>query len=370
MKPAAEIYENHLKDGYVVPKDGASLLITDTSCYKLGAEAAWLVSVLPPRGSKSEFLAALLGLGLEDPEKIFDRLLALGALKEVRKRNWKEAAGRALAPRVRLIPAQLQEKLFGAVGLNSDRLAGIIGPLTALAAGGVLWGLAALAAGGKDPAGGVSGLTVIICVLAASLLHEVGHSAAAAAAGIGFRPIGLSIYLIYPVFYTNVSGVEKLSLGRRALIDCGGFMAQGVGLLALLLAAFFTGNGSAASAASWVTLIMLFNLNPLIKTDAYWLYKDLRSGMETRPWIKAAHGVYMAAFAAFTVYFLWQAAGRVGLLLDEAWRLLSAPSYILSGGYRAVLAAYFLLVALSGGLQRVKESGKELAKFRNQASDA
>ncbi|MEK7722181.1 MAG: hypothetical protein AAB359_07310, partial [Elusimicrobiota bacterium] len=140
---------------------------------------------------------------------------------------------------------------------------------------------------------------------------------------------------------------------------CGGFIFQGAFLFLLLLACSLTANPSFAEAARWIAVIILFNLNPLFRTDGYWLYKDVYSEFKTNRWARAAHYLYLAAFLAFSAWFLWRVGGRFG----DIWRglnmLFHSPGYFFAGGYRIILAAYFVLVGLSGGLRRFREGHQE-----------
>ncbi len=361
----AKTYENPLRKAYSVRYGDKLLAITDTSCYSVAEEAVWLAGQLPESGHKAEYASALAGLGVNEPEKILGKLLAIGALTEKPPKTWKTTLSSVLSPSIRLIPAQLQERVFRFLGLTVERLGRIFPKLACPALVAALPGLWLFAGGGdrllpEAAFGGASALLVLALVVTGSLVHELGHSAAAAACGIGLRPIGFSVYLIYPVFYTNVSGVDRLPLGKRALVDLGGFILQSLYVFLLLAAAVALGSPSAAEAVRWSMLIMLFNLNPLLRTDGYWLYKDTYSALKHKHWMRAVHYAYLLAFAAFSVYFLrfvWLRMGNIWADLDLLWR---TPSYFMHGGYKVVLGAYFTFVGLSGGVRRFQEGKKEL----------
>ena len=362
MADTAIEYENHLKKAYSVRAGEKVLAITDTSCYHLAEETAWLTANLPETGPKAGYLCTLAELGLTEPEKIFNKLISLGALREKARRTWKDILRLVLTPQFRLIPAQWQERLFGFL-LPGPAAAGGARLLIALSAAGLIWGTAAL---WYTPAGKADGILVVFLVLLGSLIHELGHSFTAMAAGIGLRPIGFSVYLVYPVFYTNVSGIEKVPLAERALIDCGGFIFQGVFLLALLLAHSITGNTALAEAVRWMLVIIFFNLNPLFRTDGYWLYQDVYSEFKTRRWARTLHYLYLAAFLVFSVYFLWRIGARLGSVLHSLNMLVHSPGYFFSGGYRVILGAYFVFIGLTGGLRRFQEGRQEWKELREQ----
>lgn len=362
---AAKTYENPLKRAYPVRHGDKLLAITDTSCYSVAEEALWLASQLPESGRKPEYSAALAGLGINEPEKILEKLLSIGALTEKPAKTWKTLFWSLLSPSVRLIPAQLQERALNSLGLNSGRLGRVMPRLAWPALACALPSLWLFAGGGDRmlPAAAFASAQaplVLALVVLGSLVHEAGHSLAAAASGIGLRPIGFSVYLVYPVFYTNVSGVDRVDLGKRALVDLGGFILQSYYVFLLLLAAVILGSPSAAEAVRWSMLIMLFNLNPLLRTDGYWLYKDTYSALKHKRWMRAVHYVYLLAFAAFSVYFLWFVWVRMGSVLAEFAHLWREPGYFMHGGYKVVLGAYFVLIGLFGGVRRFQEGKTEL----------
>lgn len=368
---AEQLYSNHLKEAYSAGEAGRRLAITSSSCYELGEETAWLVAELPAAGTEKDYLAALAALGINDPRRIFDKLLSIGVLREKGRKTWRGILYFIFHPKIRLISSRAQERALRLLAVDQAVMSKHAVFLSALALAGLLWGGALLLAGpGRvlpaAASGGQSGLLVFLLVIAASLVHELGHSLAAAASGIGLRPIGFSVYLIYPVFYTNVSGIDKLGLKQKALIDCGGFISQFIFVLLLLLFSALFGSPAAAEAARWTTAIILFNMNPFLRTDGYWLYKDIYSELKAQRWARLAHYLYLTLFFAFSAYFLWLVAGMLGGLKRELELLVRSPGYLFTGGYRIILGVYFALLGLGGGLKRFNEGKQEWQELRKE----
>lgn len=366
------IYENHLKSAYSVGAEGERLAITETSFYRLSAETAGLIEELPPDGPSALFLKCLSDLGLNAPEEIFRHLVAIGALTEKRHQTGPKAVlKRILNPRIQIITPQVQERALSFLGVtlpaDKNRWAWL---LAGLSLAGLLWGsFLALAGSQKAIPAQLTGhpdwIQVFLLALAAGLAHELGHSFATAAAGIGLRPVGFSVYLIFPVFYTNVSGIETVPFRDKALIDCGGFIFQGIFLLLLLIAASLTGNFLFAEAARWIMVLVFFNLNPFFKTDGYWLYKDLQASFAKNPSAKIVHIVYLAAFTAFSVYFLWRLGIGLSGIPDRLARIAGSPGNLLSRGYSTALWGYFLTMGFIASLRRFQEIHQEWKEVKN-----
>jgi len=366
------IYENHLKSAYSVGAEGERLAITETSFYRLSNETAGLIEELPASGPRGLFLKHLSELGLNAPEEILRHLVAIGALTEKKHRTGPRAIlKKILNPRFQIIAPRIQESVLSFLGVNlpadKNRWASI---LAGLSLAGLLWGSFLALAG--DPKAIPTPLTgphdliyVFLLALAGSMTHELGHSFAAAAAGIGLRPVGFSVYLIFPVFYTNVSGVDTVPLRDKALVDCGGFIFQGIFLLLLLIAASLTGNFIFAEAARCIMVLVLFNLNPFFKTDAYWLYKDLQTAFAKNPSVKIVHLVYLAAFTAFSVYFLWRLGIGLSGIPDRLARIAGSPGNLFSRGYSTALWGYFLIMGFIASLRRFQEIHQEWKEAKN-----
>ena len=112
------IYENHLKPGYAVENGPDSIIITGALLlHGWRKKLLWLVSKLPSKGERNEYFKALSGLGMAYPQKIFDRLISLGVLREAAPRRiFRSAIKNLLQPSIRLIPAKAQEKFLAFFG--------------------------------------------------------------------------------------------------------------------------------------------------------------------------------------------------------------------------------------------------------------
>ena len=152
------------------------------------------------------------------------------------------------------------------------------------------------------------------CFVALKIVHEMGHALAyqemCRRDGISPGPIRmeLSIFAMTPFPYTNVTGAWRLR-GRvpRAIIGAGGLYLEFFVVFAATLYWAFTGAGPVQEAVFQVAMFaavssLLFNLNPLIKLDGYYIATDLlgwpnlagRGSQAAVRWLSRALGAKMA----------------------------------------------------------------------------
>ena len=122
-------------------------------------------------------------------------------------------------------------------------------------------------------------LAVTAAVGLSFVFHELGHSSAALLFNIRVRRIGIGLYWIFPVLFSDVTAVWSLGRRQRLLVDVGGIYFQALACIPLLLFGILTGDpGWRTAAACGVavnTLTVVTNLNPLLRYDGYWMYSDL-----------------------------------------------------------------------------------------------
>lgn len=111
-------------------------------------------------------------------------------------------------------------------------------------------------------------------------LHELGHACAATSAGVECREAGVMLMLFTPIPYTNVSDVWMLERRQRVLVTAAGVLVElaVAGLCVLLWSLMVPGFARSllASVAVFCSVTtVLFNANPLVRFDGYFLLSDL-----------------------------------------------------------------------------------------------
>ncbi len=113
-----------------------------------------------------------------------------------------------------------------------------------------------------------------ITVVAAAF-HELGHATALRYGGGKVRGIGAGIYLVYPVFYTDVTDAYRLGRWGRVRTELGGFYFTLIFTLGLLGLYGLTGQSVLLVAVLLLDLEILHQSLPFVRFDGYWALADL-----------------------------------------------------------------------------------------------
>jgi len=129
--------------------------------------------------------------------------------------------------------------------------------------------------------GAVDLIGFYLCVSLAVVGHELAHAAALKRFGGEVHELGFLLLYLQPCFYCNVSDAYLLPRRSRLWVSFAGlYFELGAWGAATLVAAAL---GTANPVGRWALLVttaiglksLLFNLNPLIKLDGYYLLVDL-----------------------------------------------------------------------------------------------
>lgn len=116
---------------------------------------------------------------------------------------------------------------------------------------------------------------LVITMLFSSLFHEIGHASACCYFGEKAKSIGLGLYLNFPVFYTDVSDIWKLSRGKRMVVNFAGTYFQLIFLIPCIAVYLLTGSQIVKYLIYTINLNFIFILNPFFRFDGYWIMSDL-----------------------------------------------------------------------------------------------
>jgi putative peptide zinc metalloprotease protein len=110
-----------------------------------------------------------------------------------------------------------------------------------------------------------------------TLLHELGHASACRRFGAMHGGIGFGFYLLTPVFFADVSDAWKLKPQQRIIVNLGGIYMEMLFSSGLLIAYLITGQVNLLLIPCLLISGTLYNLNPLLRFDGYWVLADMTS---------------------------------------------------------------------------------------------
>lgn len=211
-----------------------------------------------------------------------------------------------------------------------------------------------------------SAIGLWIAVGAMFFLHETAHGVACTHFGGRVRDAGFMILCFLPCFYTNVS--DAWLFPRRAhrvwVMLAGVFFEAFLWSVAVLLWRLSSPDSALHAVALSVVLSsgasILFNLNPLIKLDGYYVLSDLlgvpnlraRSlgyvGWRIREWLTGRKVVEPVPARERRIYWIYGVAALLYTTLLMATMIFLVGRYLVStlGGVGAVLFAFLLVAAL------------------------
>lgn len=120
-----------------------------------------------------------------------------------------------------------------------------------------------------------TGPLLTICLLFSILLHEIGHVAACQRWHCPHGPLGFGLYFSMPVFYVDVTQAWRLNRRQRAAVDLGGVYLQLLCVPLALLLYWWSGNATFLMVIMTIDMLVLYNFEPFMKLDGYWLLSDL-----------------------------------------------------------------------------------------------
>jgi putative peptide zinc metalloprotease protein len=168
-----------------------------------------------------------------------------------------------------------------------------------------------------------------VLILASFMFHEFGHAAASRHYAARPAEIGFGLYLIFPVFYCNVTDIWRLPRLQRIVVSLGGVYFQLIASAVLVPFSLATDSRTLNLVIAGNLVAMLATLNPFFRFDGYWVYSDFFSIPNLR---KRAEEMNAATLRSL---FGGKASPEKA---PNALRLYAAGSAIFFSGF-AVLAA-------------------------------
>lgn len=117
----------------------------------------------------------------------------------------------------------------------------------------------------------------LVLIYATMFIHELGHIGACAKYGIKHGGIGFGFYFIMPVMYADISNIWLADKKRRIIANMAGIFNEI--LYAAILAIIYLINKdlTVLAAAMFISTFVLWEFNPFVRFDGYWILSDLTS---------------------------------------------------------------------------------------------
>jgi len=350
---------NKYKNSYITKYENQNLLINLSSCSKVSNEVAFLIDFLPKKADRTTYLKCLGDLEINNCENVFNKLLQLGVLEEKNnltvKYNFKKIINKIFSPKIQIFPSAVQKKIFShrlfsiSKTINEDLLVKIILFLIiTLSIAGLFLNKIFASGNLTHNYSFLDSFCLLIFTILGIIIHELGHSCMCHYCGIGFRPIGFSIYLIYPVMFTNVSGINELDLKKRILINSAGLFAQGIYMICLTLFFFATKYYIFSICIQLMFVMFYFNLHPFLRTDGYWFLKDILYFSQNNQRGKLINDLYQILYFLFSAYLIYK--GFL-LLKTSLSYFLNLKKIQLNGRLLVNLFSIYIVIILAKALK-------------------
>lgn len=130
---------------------------------------------------------------------------------------------------------------------------------------------------------GVDWLLLMVLVYSSMFIHELGHIAACRRFNMKHGGIGFGVYLIFPVVYADITGIWHATKQQRLIANLAGIFNEYFYAFCLLGLYFYTDNHTFLMAYIVIASKAIFELNPFVRMDGYWVLSDLTNTPNLMP---------------------------------------------------------------------------------------
>jgi len=333
-KMIEKLYINQFKKSFITQGFEEYLIITKNDCYQISEEIKFLINILPKKDSYQNYIKSMRDKGINDPEKIFEYLSNNDIIKPDIKKNTFSKITHTVKQifHINLIifSGNILNKFFNFISPKSSVSKKILiaekehikANLCSKKISVIFWVQLSLIL-----------VTLVSCIFLlifplsftvstinsnyatyfytllifiGCLIHETGHSYFCWYCGIGARPIGFTINIIFPVLFTNVSGIEEVPINKRLIIDMAGLAFQSFFMVFLIVLFISTKNILFYLTVKTLLYLMVFNFHPFIQTDGYWFFNDLLSKYSEKKHYKIFQKIYNFLKNLFFLYICYK----------------------------------------------------------------
>jgi putative peptide zinc metalloprotease protein len=121
----------------------------------------------------------------------------------------------------------------------------------------------------------VNYLNLMALIYPTMLIHELGHIAACAKYKLKPGGIGFGFYFILPVMYAEITNIWMGSKEQRIIANLGGIFAEVLYAVILSIVYLISHSPVCLFASLSISVFVLWEFNPFVRFDGYWLLSDL-----------------------------------------------------------------------------------------------
>lgn len=143
-------------------------------------------------------------------------------------------------------------------------------------AGAMILFLIGMAIGFESPSlNQVNYLTLMALIYPTMLIHELGHIAACSKYKLKPGGIGFGFYFILPVMYAEITNIWMGNKEQRIIANLGGIFAEVLYAVILSIVYLISQSPVCLFASLSISIFLLWEFNPFVRFDGYWLLSDL-----------------------------------------------------------------------------------------------
>jgi putative peptide zinc metalloprotease protein len=217
-------------------------------------------------------------------------------------------------------------------------------------------------------------LILFVAFVFSAAFHEIGHGAGLRYGGGTVRAMGAGLYLVYPVFYTDITDAYRLGRGGKLRTSLGGFYFNLIFSLGVLGLYAVTHAEFLLIVMALIDLEIVYQMLPFVRMDGYWILADLtgipdfftqmgafvrslfgkREGeiADLKPWAKTVFILYtiiVVPLIALLVFFAIKTFPAVfATALDSASKLAGTAAEGLAKGDVIAVAAAIVQILILG----------------------
>ena len=118
-------------------------------------------------------------------------------------------------------------------------------------------------------------VTLMCLIYPTMLIHELGHIAACAKCKLKHGGIGFGFYFVLPVMYAEITNIWMGNKEQRIIANLGGIFAELLYAAILSIIYLLSHSEVFLFASISISSFVLWEFNPFVRFDGYWLLSDL-----------------------------------------------------------------------------------------------